>query len=63
VRLIDKDFIIDITNKLSPRDIIAESREWDPTYGVTIEKFKGESERPRPAAVRVTVYLKNMPLR
>jgi hypothetical protein len=63
MRLTDRDFIIDIPNKLSPRDIIAESREWDPTYGVTMEKFEGEPERPRPAIVRVTVHLKNIPLR
>jgi hypothetical protein len=63
VRFTDKDFIIDIPNKLSSRDIIAESREWGPTYGVTVEKFEGEPERPRPAAVRVTVHLKNIPVR
>jgi hypothetical protein len=63
VRLTDRDFIIDIPNKLSPQDIIAESREWGPTYGVTAEKFEGEPELPRPAAVRVIVHLKNIPLR
>jgi hypothetical protein len=63
VRLIDRDFIIDILNELSPRDIIAESREWDPTYGVIVEKFEGEPERPRLAVIRVTVYLNNIPLR
>jgi hypothetical protein len=63
VRLTYWDFIIDILNKLSPWDIIAESREWGPTYGVTVEKFDGELERPRPAAIRVTVHLKNIPLR
>jgi Domain of unknown function (DUF4283) len=63
VRLKNRDFIIDIPNKLSPRDIIAESREWGPTYGVSVEKFKGEPERPRPTIVRVTVHLKNIPLR
>jgi hypothetical protein len=63
VRLIDKDFIIDIRNELSPRDIIAESREWGPTYGVTVENFEGELERPRPAVVRVTIHLNNVSLR
>jgi hypothetical protein len=63
VRLTDRDFIIDILNELSPRNIIAESRQWGPTYGVTIEKFEGEPERPRSATVRVTVHLKNIPLR
>jgi hypothetical protein len=51
VRFTDKDFIIDISNKLSLRDIIAESREWGLTYGVTVEKFEGEPERPRPSVV------------
>jgi hypothetical protein len=34
-----------------------------PTYGVTVEKFEGEPERPRSAVVRVIVHLKNIPLR
>jgi hypothetical protein len=51
VRLIDKIFIIDIPNELSPWDIIMEGRKWGPTYGVSVEKFKGEPERPRPAAI------------
>jgi hypothetical protein len=63
VKLTDKDFIIDIPNKLSPQDVIVESREWGPTYRVTVEKFEGEPERPRPVVVRVTVHLKNIPLR
>jgi hypothetical protein len=44
VRLTDRDFIIDIPNELSPRDIITENREWGPTYRVTVEKFEGEPE-------------------
>jgi hypothetical protein len=40
-----------------------ESREWGPTYGVTVEKFEGEPERPRLTVVRVTVHLKNIMLR
>jgi hypothetical protein len=63
VRFTDKDCIIDIPNELSPHDIIAESREWGPTYGVTIEKFEGGLEWPRSAVVRVTVHLNNIPLR
>jgi hypothetical protein len=63
VRLIERNFIIDILNELSPRDIIAESREWGPTYGVTVEKFEGEPEQSKPSVVRVTVYLKNIPLK
>jgi hypothetical protein len=63
VRLTYRDFIIDIPNELSSRDIIAESREWGPIYGVTVEKFEGEPERPRSAVVRVTVHLNNIPLR
>jgi len=51
MRLTDRDFIKDIPNKLSPQDIIVKSREWGPTYGVIVEKFKGEPERPRPAAI------------
>jgi hypothetical protein len=63
VRLTYKDFIIDIPNKLSPWDIIVESREWVPTYGVIVEKFEGEPERPRLVVVRVIVHLKKIPLR
>jgi hypothetical protein len=63
VRLTDRDFIIDIPNKFSPRDIIVESWEWGPTYGITVEKFEWEPEQPRPAIVRVTVHLKNISLR
>jgi hypothetical protein len=63
MRLINRDFIIDIPNELSPQDINAESREWGPTYGITVEKFEGEPERPRPATVRVTVHLNNIPLK
>jgi hypothetical protein len=44
----------------SHRDIIAESREWGPTYGFSVEKFEGEHERPRLVAVRVTIHLKNI---
>jgi hypothetical protein len=44
VRLTDRDFIINIPNKLSPQDVIAKSQEWGPTYGVTVEKFEGEHE-------------------
>jgi hypothetical protein len=60
---IDRDFIIDIPNKLSPWDIITESREWGPTYVDYVEKFEGEPERPRSASIRVTVYVKNIPLK
>jgi hypothetical protein len=60
VRLTNRDIIIDKLNELSPRDITAESREWGPTYGVSVEKFEGEPERSRPAVVRVTVHLKNI---
>jgi hypothetical protein len=63
VRLTNRDFIINIPNELSLWDIITESREWGSTYGVTVEKFEGEPERPRLAAVRVTVHLKNILLR
>jgi hypothetical protein len=44
VRLIDRDFIIDTPNELSPRDIITESREWGPTYEVSVEKSEGDPE-------------------
>jgi hypothetical protein len=63
VRLIDRDFIVDIPNKLPPQNIIAESREWGPTYGIIVEKFEWEPEQPRPAAIRVSVHLNNIPLK
>jgi hypothetical protein len=63
VRLIDRDFIIDTPNELSPRDIITESIEWGPTYEVSVEKSEGDPERPRPITVRVIVHLKNISLR
>jgi hypothetical protein len=63
MRLADKNFIIDIPNELSSRDIIAKSWEWGPTYGVSIKKFEGEHERSRPVIVRVTIHLKNILLR
>jgi hypothetical protein len=62
-QLTDRDFIIDIPNKLSPRDIVGDSREWGPGFGVTIEKFEGEVERLKLASFRVTVHLKNIPLK
>jgi hypothetical protein len=63
VKLIDMDFIIDIPNKLSPRDIIARAGSEGPTYGVTVEKFEGEPEQLRPAIARMTIHLNNIPLR
>jgi hypothetical protein len=47
----------------SPQDILDDSREWGIKYGVLVEKFESEAERPRPVSVRVTVHLKNIPLK
>jgi hypothetical protein len=54
---------MDIPDHLSPQDIVEESSEWGERLGVIVEKYDKASERPRPASIRVTVHLKNIPLR
>jgi hypothetical protein len=34
-----------------------------PRFGVTVDKFEGEQERPRLTSFQVTVHLKNIPLK
>jgi hypothetical protein len=63
IRLTDEDFLINIPNELSPRDIVNDSHDWAPRKGIVVDKFEGELERRRPAAFRVTVHLKNIPLK
>jgi hypothetical protein len=58
-----EDFLINIPDELSPSDIVEESYEWAGQRGILVAKFQRENIRPRPESVRVTVHLKNIPLR
>jgi Domain of unknown function (DUF4283) len=63
IRLTGEDFLINIPNELSPRDIVNDSHDQTPRQGIMVDKFEGEPERRRPTAFRVTMHLKNILLK
>jgi hypothetical protein len=63
IRLTSEDFLINIPNELSSRDIVNDSHDWPPRQDIVVDKFERKMERRRPATFRVTVHLKNISLR
>jgi hypothetical protein len=40
IRLTDEDYLINIPNELSPRDITEDSYDWGSRYNIIVKKFE-----------------------
>jgi hypothetical protein len=63
IRLTGDDFLINIPNELSPRDIVNDSHDWAPRQDIMVDKFEGEPKWRRPTTFGVMVHLKNILLK
>jgi Domain of unknown function (DUF4283) len=63
ISLTGGDFLINIPNELSPRNIVNDSYDLTTRQGIIVDKFEGEPERRRLTTFRVTVHLKNILLK